>query len=283
MLGSLIGLGVLVYIDDVLIDAETPEQLIEIYSTVLKLLMNAQLKCKASKCSRFTQTINYLGRVVSKDGINPDPAKLDKIKQWPKPEKGIELASFLGFCNYYRDLIPSVPHISDSLYKVSRADKIPWTESLEVNFEKLQKQLLQPTIVRLPDPDRPFIFKSDGSRVPVGAVLKQKFEVTGLKHRVGFFSRALSGSERNYAAYKVELYAVVRAVEHFRMFLLGKDFLLRTDHAALRNLLRRDIPQISLVERWILRLSEYSLKIKYQRGQDKVIADVLFRLPFASV
>ena len=74
--------------------------LIEILSTVHKLLTNAGLKCKASKCSLFTQTINYLCRIVFKDGINPDPAKLDKIKQWPKPEKGIGLASFLGLCNY---------------------------------------------------------------------------------------------------------------------------------------------------------------------------------------
>ena len=90
VLGSLNGLGVLVYIDDVLIYAETLEQRIEILSTVLKLLTNAGLKCKASKCSHFTQTISYLGRVVSKDGINPDPAKLDKIKQWPKPKRAVD-------------------------------------------------------------------------------------------------------------------------------------------------------------------------------------------------
>ena len=96
VLGLLIGLGVLVYIDDVLIYAEKPEQLFEILSAVLKLREKAELKCKASKCSIFTQTINYLGRVVSKDGINFDPAKLDKICQWPKPKKGIKLISFLG-------------------------------------------------------------------------------------------------------------------------------------------------------------------------------------------
>ena len=87
VLGPLIGLGLLVYIDDDLIYAETPEQLIEILSAVLKLLVKAGLKCKASKCSLFTQTINYLGRVVYKDGINPDLAKLDKIRQWPKSVK----------------------------------------------------------------------------------------------------------------------------------------------------------------------------------------------------
>ena len=81
---------------------------------------------------------------------------------------------------------------------------------------------------------------------------------------MGFFSRALTGSKRNYAAYEVELYAVVRAVEHFRMLLLGKEFLLQTDHAALRNLLRRDLPPTTRVERWILRLSKYNFKIEYQ-------------------
>ena len=104
----------------------------------------------------------------------------------------------------------------------------------------------------------------------------------GLEHPVGFFSRALTGSERNYAAYKLELYAVVRAVENFRMFLLGRKFLLRTDHAALRNLLRRHPPPTSRVERWILRLSEYNFRIEYKRGQDNVMADVLSRLPFAA-
>ena len=121
----MICLGVLVYIDDILIYDETFEQLIEIFSFVLKLLGKAGLKCKALKCSLFTQTISYLGPVVSKDGINPDPAKLDKIRLWPKAEKGTGLASFLCLCNYYRDLIPAFAHIIDALYKVARVDEVP--------------------------------------------------------------------------------------------------------------------------------------------------------------
>ena len=162
-----------------------------------------------------------------------------------------------------------------------RADEIPWNKDLESKFEELKQQLFEPRIVRLPDLERPFILETDGRRAAVGAVLKQRFDNTGLEHPVGFFSRALTGSERNYAAYEVKLYAVVRLVEHFKMFLLGKEFLLRTDHAALRNLLRRDLPPTTRVERWILRISEYNFKIEYQRGQDNVIADVLSRLPFA--
>ena len=181
------------------------------------------------------------------------------------------------------DLISSFAHLSDALYKASMSELIEWTPSLYKQFDDFKQELLQPRIVRYPDPQCDFILETDGSRIALGGVLKQSFEDTGLKHPVGFFSRALTGSERNYAAYELELYAVVRAVENFRMFFLGREFLLRTDHAALRNLLRRDLPPTSRVERWILRLSEYNFKIEYKRGQDNVIADVLSRLPFAVV
>ena len=117
--------------------------------------------------------------------------------------------------------------------------------------------------------------ETDGIREALGAVLKQKFDDTNLEHPVGFFSRSLTGSERIYVAYELEMYAMVRAVENFRVFLLGREFLLRTDHAALRNLLKRDLPAITRVERWILRLSEYTFRIEHQKGQGNIIADVL--------
>ncbi|MCP6726040.1 hypothetical protein NL526_28690, partial [Klebsiella pneumoniae] len=84
----------------------------------------------------------------------------------------------------------------------------------------LKRLLTEPRIVRLPDPDKEFILETDGSRIALGAVLKQKFDDTNLEHPVGFFTRSLAGSERNYVAYELEMYAVVRATEHFRMFLL---------------------------------------------------------------
>ena len=124
VLGPLIGKGVLAYLDDVLTYAETAEKVIGILDEVLKLLAKAGLKCKATKCSLFTQRVHYLGRVVTAEGIYPDPFKLEKINQWPKPERVKGLASFRGLCNYYRDLIPSFADLSDALYKVSRSDNI---------------------------------------------------------------------------------------------------------------------------------------------------------------
>ena len=86
----------------------------------------------------------------------------------------------------------------------------------------------------------------------LGVVLKQRSFETGLEHSVGFFRFALTKFEPHYGAYELVMYSVVRAVENLQMFLLGRDFLLRTNHAALRKLLRRDLPHTSRVLRWIL-------------------------------
>lgn len=82
---------------------------------------------------------------------------------------------------------------------------------------------------------------------------------------MSFFSRALTTTERNYSFYELGMFAGVRAVEHFRVYLLGKMFLLRTDHAELVNLLNRDLPPTTRVQKWILQLSEYTFQIEYQR------------------
>jgi hypothetical protein len=248
ILGSRIGRDVLVYLDDVLIYGPTPESLLSSLREVLLALSKAGLKCKMSKCELFIKSIQYLGHVVSADGIRPDQVKLDRIREWPKPTTGSELASFLGLCNYYRDLVPSFASTSDVLYQNSRKRIIEWTPTLEEAFEKLKNQLLERPIVRLPDPQLSFILETDASTVAVGAVLKQKFANTGLEHPVAFFSRSLSGSERNYSVYKLEMYAVVRATEHFRIYLLGAQFHLRTDHAALVNLHKRDRPPTTRVK-----------------------------------
>ena len=156
--------------------------------------------------------MHYLWHVVSKDGINLELDKLDKIRQWPRPERGTGLASFLGYCNYYRDLISSFAHISEPLYKASKREIIEWDSNLSANFKKLKSLILKPRIVLLPDPERLFILETDGSTVALGAVFKQKFDYTNLEHSVGFFLQTLTGSKRNYFAYEIEMYSVVWAI-----------------------------------------------------------------------
>ena len=78
---------------------------------------------------------------------------------------------------------------------MSIADKVPWTNNLESKFDEIKQQLLRPRIVRLPDPKRIVFLETEGSGVAIDTVLKQRFDDTGLEHPMGFFSRALTGSE----------------------------------------------------------------------------------------
>lgn len=134
--------------------------------------------------------------------------------------------------------MPSFAHVSDRFYKLSKSTQIPPTVELEDNLNALKQKLLQRPFVWLPNLENDFILKTDASLVAVGAVLKQAFSDTSLKHSVAFLSCALTSTRLNYTVYELKMYAVVRAVEHFRVYLLGREFLLRTDHAALINLRR---------------------------------------------
>ena len=143
--------------------------------------------------------------MVSREGFKAESVKINKIRHWPRLETGTGLASFLFLCNYYRTFVNSFAHVSDCLYKAAKTKVIDWTADLRSKFEVLKTLMLYAPVVRLPDVEKKFILETDGSKVAVGAVLKQRFDDTGLEHPVGFFSRALSGSERIYAAYKLEM------------------------------------------------------------------------------
>ena len=215
---------------------------------VLNRLIKFALKCKPSKCSNFSDSVHYLGHVVTSNGIFPDLLKLDKIKEWLRPTSGIELASFLGFCNYYRDLVPDFARLSDPLNKKTRVENLEWTSELDSTFHQLKTQMLKIALIKLPDPEGEFVLETDASKVAVGAILEQNFSSAGGEFPVAFFSRALTTTERNNSAYELEMDAVVRAVERFRVYLLGKLFLLRTDHLALLNLVKRDLPPTTRVQ-----------------------------------
>lgn len=204
VLWPLIRKGVLIYFEDVLIYAETAKQLIEILNVVLRQLAKDGLKCKATKCLLFTQCVHYLGRVVTEEAIYLDHAKLENITQWQKPEKGNNVASLLGLCNYYRDLISLFAHLSDAFYKASCLDYIDYNLTFEVQFKKLKDQMLQPRIIWLPDSNCNFILNTNASRIAIGAVLKQRFEETNLEHLVKLFSKSLTGSKWNYSVNKLE-------------------------------------------------------------------------------
>ena len=155
------------------------------------------------------------------------------------PATGLEMLSFLGLCNYYRKLIPHFSEWAAPLDKISRDTKIEITEDLTEPFEKLKIAACHVPVLQIPDPNRPFVLETDASGVAIGAVLKQITEEG--EYHVLFYSQGLSKSERNYSPYERELYAVVKACEAFKVFLLGTSFILMSDHKALSALFNSNL------------------------------------------
>ncbi|GFW30483.1 retrovirus-related Pol polyprotein from transposon 412 [Trichonephila clavipes] len=244
---------------------------------VLSKLSDANLKLNPSKCKFFQKEVNYLGHIISAEGVRTDPEKVSAVKNWKRPENLRELRSFLGLCTYYRKFVKGFSNIARPLHKLTESkQKFQWTKECEDSFLQLKEALTSSPILIYPQPDKPFILDTDASNESVGAVLSQ--EIDGQERVVAYWSKCLSIPERNYCVTRKELLAIVKAIEHFHHYLYGQKFLLRTDHASLTWLMnfRNTEDQVA---RWIQRLNEYYFDIRHRKGSSHGNADALSRRP----
>ena len=121
VLRGLLGNQCLVYLDDIIIFGSSFHECLKNLEEVLKKLENANLKLKPKKCKLFHTEVEYLGRIVSSDGIQADPEKIRAIQEWPVPTTVREIKAFIGFCSYYREFIPQFSEIAEPLLKVGRS------------------------------------------------------------------------------------------------------------------------------------------------------------------
>ncbi|GFX98091.1 retrovirus-related Pol polyprotein from transposon 412 [Trichonephila clavipes] len=216
---------------------------------VLSKLSDANLKLNPSKCKYFQKEVNYLGHIISAEGVRTDPEKVSAVKNWKRPE---------------------------NLPNRESKQKFQWTKECEDSFLQLKEALTSSPILIYPQPDKPFILDTDASNESVGAVLSQ--EIDGQERVVAYWSKCLSKPERNYCVTRKELLAIVKAIEHFHHYLYGQKFLLRTDHASLTWLMNFRNTE-GQVARWIQRLNEYYFDIRHRKGSSHGNADALSRRP----
>ncbi|GFY27539.1 hypothetical protein TNCV_2071571 [Trichonephila clavipes] len=242
---------------------------------VLSKLSDNNLKLNPSKCKFFQKEVNYLGHIISAEGVRTDPEKVSDVKNWKRPENLRELRSFLGLCTYYRKFVKGFSNIARPLHKLTESkQKFQWTKECEDSFLQLKEALTSSPILIYPQPDKPFILDTDASNESVGAVLSQ--EIDGQERVVAYWSKCLSKPERNYCVTRKELLAIVKAIEHFHLY--GQKFLLRTDHASLTWLMNFRNTE-GQVARWIQRLNEYYFDIRHRKGSSHGNADALSRRP----
>ncbi|XP_078243510.1 uncharacterized protein LOC144587340 [Pogona vitticeps] len=268
------------YIDDIGIFSNTWEDHLIHLELVLQRLSAAGLTVKASKCQLGSPEIKYLGHMVGGGMIKPLEAKIEAVRDWPRPNTKKKVKSFLGLVGYYRKFIPRFSEIAAPLTDLTRKkadDCIPWTSDCEAAFQRLKEALINYPVLRAPDFDREFIIYTDASNSGVGAVLCQEDE-NGDQHPVSYLSRKLQKGERHLATVEKECLAIVYAIQKAKPYIWGRHFILCTDHSPLQWLKTMKTHNSKLM-RWALNLQDYDFEVKVVRGSVNCVADALSRRP----
>ena len=273
----------LVYLDDIIVFSSDFEQHVSNLEEVLERLSEAGLKLKPSKCEFFRKEVSFLGHVVTAAGIKTDPRKVEAVQEWAVPNTVTELRSFLGFCSYYRKFIRNFADIAGPLHRLLEAGRtFAWDSDCQKAFEKLKSRLAGDTVMAYPNDTDMFILDTDASDRAIGSALSQlqwnEEKQCREERPIAYASKSLSKTQRRYCTTRRELLAVVAFVNHFRHFLLGRKFLIRTDHSALRWLMSFKEPS-DQTARWIEILSQFNFVIEHRAGKKHGNADALSRPP----
>ena len=262
---------IMCYVDDVVIATPTLEDHIERLEEVFSCMKQAGLKCKPSKCEILRDSIKYLGRLVDKHGVRPDPEAVEAVLTWKAPKTDTQLMSFLGFANYYREFIKGY---ADKIYPMQRlmrnkGKKFTWTDEAQVSFENIKRELCEAPVLGMPTEKGMFVLDTDASVVAISGILHQEQEWNGrtVLRPIAYGSKILSDTEMKYGAPRAEMFAVITFVEKYRAYLGSAPFKLRVDNRALAWLKTYSMDQ-SYIGRWIVGLDGYHMIIEH-RTRDK--------------
>ena len=265
------------YLDDCIIFSRTAEEHIERLREVFQRFKDANLKINPLKCEFFRQHLPFLGHIVSRDGIQADPAKTSAVRQYPVPKSVTEVKSFLGLCSYYRRYVRDFAAIARPLHQLTEKTKeFHWNPEAHKAFEELKDCLTSTPILAFPSMNEPFILYTDASQFAIGAVLAQV--QNGLERVICYASKSLNKAQSRYSTTKRELLAIVNYTRHFKHYLLGRRFKIITDHRALQWLHNFKDPD-ALTARWLEKLAVFDYEIEHRSGKSIGHADCMSRLP----
>ena len=273
-----------VYCDDIAIFSQSDDPLVHLQhlEAVLSSLREHQLLAKGSKCEFMRREAEFLGFMVSGDGVRPLPSKIEAVIQIPVPETITHLRSFLGMCNFFRAHLPAFAEVSSPLTELLKGSKsgrqrLQWTLECDHAFAQLKDMLTSAPLLRHFDPSLRTAVHIDASQHAVGAVLLQWEAHEQDPRPVCFLSRKLQGSQWHYDARNAEALAAQVALAAWRPLLYGVPFELVSDHASLRHLFQQKAPSAR-----ILRLCEFLAEfdfqeVQYVRGTANIVPDFLSR------
>ena len=235
------------YLDDILIySPDVPTHLVHMRQ-LFQRLREADLKLNREKCNFFKSHIQYLGHLISGEGIKPLPEKLESIKEMPPPTTPKEVKQFLGLIGYYRKFIPRFANVARPLTNLTRLDQpFKGADKCQASFELLKEALIKEPILRFPDPNKPYTLYTDASKYAWSCVLTQQYthdidnRQIVVNHPITYVSSLFKGSQLNWVALTKEAYAIYMSIKKLTYYLEDAEITLRSDHLPLKRFLQRN-------------------------------------------
>ena len=264
------------YLDDIIIYSRSEKEHLEHLEEIFTRLKAAGLKLKLKKCCFFKKHIQYLGHLISADGIQPLPEKLESIATMPAPRNPKEVKQFLGLVGYYRKFVPRFADISRVLTHLTKKDvEFKWMPECENCFQILKEFLQQAPIHRYPDPQASYTLYTDASKYTYADILTQ--HNNGTDHPITYVSRLFHGSQLNWATLTKGAYAIYMSVKKVSFYINTAKITVKSDHLPLKKVLEKNTLN-SKVKNWAVELESQNITFEYIPGIRNTLADTLSRL-----
>ena len=270
--------GVEVVVDNLLIWGETEEQHDSRLEKVLQRAEQRNLKLNKDKSQIKCKEISYVGHIIGKDGLKPDPKKVEAIVNMDAPRNKEELQRFLGMITYLAKFIPNYSQVAAPLrVLLEKGTEWHWSHQQETSFQELKKLITRSPVLKFYDPQKPTMISVDASSKGMGAVLLQE------DGPIAYASKSLTACQCNYAQIEKEMLAIVFGCTKFHDYIYGlPNVLVETDDKPLESILRKPLHQApARLQRMIMSIQKYSITVEYKAGKQLFIADTLSRAPLS--
>jgi transposase InsO family protein len=274
--------GTATFLDDFLVSGTDAKDHLQNFRALLQVLRDNGLRAKFEKCCFAMPSVEYLGHILSHQGIAKGP-KVDAVLKMPPPTDVSSLRSFLGSVQFYSKFLPNLSTLTEPLIRLTRKDT-PWTWGKEQHdaFRQLKDLLSSDTVLAHYDPSLQIGISTDASEVGIGAVLFHRYR-DGSERPIAYASKTLSPAQRRYSQVQKEALGVIYGLKKFHHFLFGRQFILITDCKPLVAMFAptKGVPVMAAnrLARWALLLSQYDYTVEYRATKDHGNADALSRLP----
>ena len=266
--------GVTPLIDDVIIHGTTQEEHDRNLKAALDKATDSTLRLNAEKLTVGAEEVEYFGHLITADGLKPDPKKVRAIETMPPPTNKKELQTVLGMITYLAKFAPQLSEATKPMRDLLKEDiEFVWDKPQEESLRKVKQIITEQPVLAFFDPKKHVTLQVDASKHGLGATLMQD------RKPVAYASKSLNATEQNYAQIEKELFAILFGCRRFHQYIYGRKITVESDHKPLESIATKALAAAPpRLQRMLLQLQKYDIKIIHVPGKNIPVADTLSRI-----